>query len=145
MISYRFRRRAFLGALGGGLGLKVMLRNAELSAQSTQSPPRFLVTYWPLAIVAGAADALWKPTQGAAGGHALQTFLDHGLGDDMITVRGLNTGALALNGGGPREGGSVVTAATEIPPTAPPMTLPLTSGVAPLATPIPGRWAPPLP
>lgn len=108
MISYRFRRRAFLGALGGGVGLKVMLRNAELTAQTAQSPPRFLVTYWPLAIVPGSAGALWTPTKGAAGGHALQTFADNGLADDMISLRGITTGSLSLNGGGAREGGSVV-------------------------------------
>jgi hypothetical protein len=33
MISYRFKRRAFLTAMGGGLGLKIMLRNMEASAQ----------------------------------------------------------------------------------------------------------------
>ena len=27
MISYRFKRRAFLAGIGGGVGLKVMLRN----------------------------------------------------------------------------------------------------------------------
>jgi|GEM_PF-733979 len=108
MISYRFRRRAFLGAVGGGLGLKVMLRNAELSAQTAQSPPRFLGTYWPLAIVPGLNASLWTPTKGAAGGYALQPFVDNGLADDMITLRGITTQGLRLNGGGSREGGNVV-------------------------------------
>src|SRR6185503_7587827 len=96
MISHRFRRRAFLGGLAGGVGLKVMLRNAELSGQTAQSPPRFLATYWPLAIVPGANNALWTPTKGPAGGYALQPFLDNGLADDMITLRGISTATLSL-------------------------------------------------
>ena len=38
MISYRFKRRAFLTAIGGGVGLKIMLRNMEASAQTSKSP-----------------------------------------------------------------------------------------------------------
>jgi hypothetical protein len=79
----------------------------ELSAQTAQSPPRFLVTYWPLAIVPGAQDALWKPTSGAAGGYALQPFADNGLAGDMITLRGVSSQNIRLNGGGGREGGLV--------------------------------------
>jgi len=40
MISYRFKRRAFISALSGGVGLKIMLRNLELSAQTMRSPAR---------------------------------------------------------------------------------------------------------
>ena len=108
MISYRFKRRAFLTAVSGGVGLKIMLRNMESSAQTAQSPPRFLLTKWPLGIVPGASDALWKPTSGAAGGYALQPFADNGLANDMITIRGVSTNALNLNGGGSLEGGTVV-------------------------------------
>ena len=38
MTSYRFRRRAFLTALSGGVGLKIMLRTLEGSAQGMRSP-----------------------------------------------------------------------------------------------------------
>ena len=55
LISYRFRRRAFLTALSGGVGLKIMLRNLEGSAQGMRSPGRLLVTHWPVGIVAGPA------------------------------------------------------------------------------------------
>ncbi len=109
MISYRFKRRAFLTAVGGGVGLKVMLRNMEASAQTATSPPRFLLTHWPVGIVAGSGDALWTPPAGkAAGGYGLQTFVDNGLDNDMITIRGISTNALPLNGGGSHEGGTVV-------------------------------------
>jgi uncharacterized protein DUF1552 len=108
MISYRFKRRAFIGAMAGGAGLKIMLRNMEASAQTAKSPGRLLVTHWPVGIVAGASDALWRPSSGAAGGYALQTFVDNGLAADMITLRGVSTGSLSLNGGGSHEGGTVV-------------------------------------
>ena len=64
MISYRLRRRAFIAAAGGGVGLKVMLRTLEGSAQGMRSPARLLVTHWPVGIVAGQGDALWRPTSG---------------------------------------------------------------------------------
>ena len=109
MISYRFKRRAFLTAVGGGIGLKVMLRNMEASAQTASSPPRLLVTHWPVGIVPGLNDALWKPTSGAAtGSPGLQPFVTNGLNNDMIVVRGVSTGSLNLNGGGSHEGGTVV-------------------------------------
>jgi len=74
-----------------------------------RSPARLLVTHWPVGIVAGASDALWKPTSGAAtGSPGLQPFVDNGLNNDMITLRGVSTGALNLNGGGSHEGGTVV-------------------------------------
>ena len=38
MTSYRFRRRAFITAISGGVGLKIMLRNLESSAQGMRSP-----------------------------------------------------------------------------------------------------------
>src|ERR1043165_612789 len=109
MMSYRFRRRAFLTALSGGVGLKVMLRNLEGSAQGMKSPGRLLVSLWPCGIVAGSNDALWKPTMGSVGGSpALKPFADAGLGPDMTVIRGLSTTHLNLNGGGSHEGGTVV-------------------------------------
>jgi uncharacterized protein DUF1552 len=109
MMSYRFRRRAFLTAMSGGVGLKIMLRNLAHSAQGMRSPGRLLVTHWPLGIVPGANDALWKPTSGSVGGsYALKPFADAGLGPDMTVIRGLTTNHLALNGGGGLEGGTVV-------------------------------------
>jgi len=105
MTSYRFRRRAFLTAMSGGVGLKIMLRNLEGSAAGMRSPARLLVTHWPVGIVAGSNDALWKPTSGSVGGsQALKPFADAGLGADMTVLRGLRTPAGA---GGGEEGGMV--------------------------------------
>ena len=47
MSSYRIARRSFFRSVGAGaVGLKVMLRNLEASAQGMTSPPRFLMTHW---------------------------------------------------------------------------------------------------
>jgi hypothetical protein len=104
-MSYRFRRRAFITAMSGGVGLKIMLRNLEGSAAGMKSPARLLVTHWPVGIVAGSSDALWKPTSGSVGGSlALKPFADQGLGPDMTVIRGLRTPSGA---GGGEEGGMV--------------------------------------
>src|SRR5262245_50491576 len=109
MISYRFKRRAFLTALGGGVGLKIMLRNMEASAQTATSPARLLVTHWPVGVVSGASNALWTtPGNASTGGYGLQPFADAGLTNDMQTIRGVSTNGLGLNGGGSHEGGTVV-------------------------------------
>ena len=106
MISYRFRRRAFITAMSGGIGLKILLRNLEGSAQGMRSPARLLVTHWPIGIVAGQGDALWKPTTGGSvgGSPGLKPFADLGLGPDMTVIRGLSTPA---GDGGSQEGGTV--------------------------------------
>jgi hypothetical protein len=109
MISYRFKRRAFLAALGGAAGLKLLLRNLEASAQSAKSPARLLVTHWPVGIVAGAGDALWKPTSGSVtGSYGLKPFDTAGLGADMTVFRGMRTSHLNVSGGGSHEQGTVV-------------------------------------
>jgi hypothetical protein len=108
MTSYRFRRRAFIAAMSGGVGLKIMLRNLESSARGVPSPGRLLITHWPVGIVAGASDALWKPTTGSVGGSiGLRPFADARLGFDMTVIRGLTTAHLSSNGGGGSEAGLV--------------------------------------
>jgi len=105
LTSYRFRRRAFLTAVSGGVGLKIMLRNLEGSAQGMRSPGRLLVTHWPMGIVAGSNDALWKPTADKLGGsQVLRPFADQGLAPDMTVFRGLST---TVGFGGGHEGGMV--------------------------------------
>lgn len=109
MISYRFKRRAFLAGLGGAVGLKLLLRNLEAAAQGMTSPGRLLVTHWPVGIVAGASDALWRPTSGSVGGSpGLKPFADAGLGPDMTVFRGMSTSHLNVSGGGSHEQGTVV-------------------------------------
>jgi hypothetical protein len=105
MISYRFKRRSFLTAVSGGVGLKILLRNMEAAAQTTKSPARLLVAHWPVGIVAGTNDSLFKATSGSIGGSlGLQPFADNSLGADMTVIKGINL----PNGiaGGSHEGGT---------------------------------------
>jgi hypothetical protein len=100
--------------MSGGVGLKIMLRNLEGSAQGMRSPARLLVTHWPVGIVAGAGDALWKPTSGSVGGSpALKPFADLGLGPDMTVIRGLST---PIGTGGKHEAGTVALVTGVAPP-----------------------------
>ena len=104
MISYRFKRRAFLTAMTGGVGLKILLRNNEAAAQATKSPGRLLLTHWPVGIVAGSNDSLFAATSGSIGGsQGMQPFADAGLGADMTVIKGISS----PNGaGGSHEGGT---------------------------------------
>ena len=104
MISYRFKRRAFLTAMSGGVGLKILLRNLEASAQTAKSPARLLVTHWPVGIVAGSGDALFAATSGSIGGSmGLQPFADNNLGADMTVIKGISS---PIGAGGSHEGGT---------------------------------------
>ena len=105
MISYRFKRRAFLAGVSGSVGLKVLLRNVEAVAQgATKSPARLLLSHWPVGIVAGSSDSLFTATSGSTGGsQGLQPFTDAGLGPDMTVLKGISS----PNGaGGSHEGGT---------------------------------------
>jgi hypothetical protein len=104
MMSYRFKRRSFLQGVGGAVGLKIMLRNLEVAAQTKASPPRMLVTHWPVGIV----QTGWAPTSGSVGGSTiLKGFADAGLGPDMTVLRGVSTAGLNSAGGGGHEAGTV--------------------------------------
>ncbi|MEP6653082.1 MAG: DUF1552 domain-containing protein [Myxococcales bacterium] len=105
MMSYRFKRRSFLQGLGGAVGLKIMLRNLEASAAGAKSPPRMLVTHWPVGIV----ETGWAPTSGSVGGSVIMKgFANHGLANDMTVFRGFSTTALSNGGmGGGHEAGTV--------------------------------------
>jgi hypothetical protein len=104
MISYRFKRRAFIAGMSGGVGLKIMLRNMEAVAQgATRSPGRLLVQHWPVGIVAGSNDSLFAATSGSTGGsQGLQPFTDAGLAADMTVIKGISSPGGA---GGSHEGG----------------------------------------
>jgi hypothetical protein len=111
MMSYKFARRSFLRGIGGAVGLKVMLRNIEASAQGVKSPPRLLITHWPVGTVQ--PDYVPKTSTNAAipsnvNSPILMPFATAGLGGDMTTFFGLTTSRLPLNGGGGHEGGTVV-------------------------------------
>jgi hypothetical protein len=104
MISYRFKRRAFIAGMSGSVGLKIMLRNMEAVAQgTTRSPARLLLQHWPVGIVAGSGNSLFTATSGSTGGSAgLQPFTDAGLAADMTVIKGISSPG---GQGGSHEGG----------------------------------------
>jgi len=107
-MSYRFARRSFLGAVGGAVGLKVLLRNLEASAAGTPPPPRFLVMSWPL----GTVRYLFLPPPPAvdlASSRILKPIADAGLAGDTIVLYGLSTSLIPAGGGGGAEAGTVKT------------------------------------
>jgi hypothetical protein len=108
MMSYRFARRSFLGAVGGAVGLKVLLRNLEASAAGTPSPPRFLAMSWPL----GTVRYFFLPPPPAvdiASSRILKPIADAGLAGDTIVLYGFSTNMIPSGGGGGAEAGTVKT------------------------------------
>jgi hypothetical protein len=112
MMSYRFARRAFIAGVGGAFGLKILLRNLELSAQGAAPPPRFLMLHWPV----GTVRYRFRPT-GSGTTYVttpiLKPFEDAGLRDQMAVLYGLHqepTGnQWRANGGGGHEAGTPFT------------------------------------
>jgi hypothetical protein len=108
MRSYRFARRSFLAGVGGALGLKIMLRNMEAMAQGMGSPPRFLMTHFPV----GTLRARFTP--GGSGDTytpsvITKPFEDAGLRKDMTIFMGFSDGHLRCPGGGGHEAGTPFT------------------------------------
>jgi hypothetical protein len=106
MIPYRFKRRSFLAGLGGAFGLELMLRNLEASAAGTPSPPRFLVTHWPMGTLRAEFVPAGTGTDYVAS-PLLEPFEAAGLRNEMIALFGLSHAGIRTNGGGP-EGGTVM-------------------------------------
>jgi hypothetical protein len=105
MRSYRFARRSFLAGVGGAFGLKILLDNLEAMAMGATSPPRFLMTHWPV----GTIRTQWLPT-GSGNTYTtspiLQPFEDAGLREDMIVLYGLTHSGISPGGGGGHEAGT---------------------------------------
>jgi len=101
-------RRSFLTAVGGAIGLRVMLRNMVAFAEGATSPPRFLLTHWPV----GTLRHRFLPTGTGASYVAssiIQPFIDAGLRDDMSVFYGFSDGHLRCPGGGGHEAGTPFT------------------------------------
>jgi len=117
MKSFRFARRSFMAAVGGAVGLRVLLDNMVASAAGATSPPRFLLTHWPV----GTVRYLFKPTGTGASYTAskiIQPFIDAGLKDDMSVFYGFthqpfNSGI----GGGHESGTPMMTTGCRVPGT----------------------------
>ena len=134
MSSYRIARRAFMRSIGAGaVGLKILLRNMEASAQGAAPPPRFLMTHWPVGtqkywfspVAVGSNPNPTLPTLPtiAANGtnwdfsRILKPFGDAGLKNDMIVLYGLNSGGVGRFGGGHEAGTPQTTTGAPTPGT----------------------------
>jgi hypothetical protein len=122
MKSYRFSRRAFLSSVGGAFALHIMLRNFEAMAQGATSPPRFLMTHWPV----GTVKYLFLPNGGGAPSGVgsitefsgiLKPFETAGLGPDMSLIWGLRDTGNSGGGGGHEAGTPMTTTGTSCPGT----------------------------
>lgn len=108
MRSYRFARRSFLAGVGGAVGLKIMLRNMEAMAAGATSPPRFLLTHFPV----GTLKQRFMPTGSGSTYTAspiTKPFEDAGLRNDMTVFWGFSDGHLSCPGGGGHEAGTPYT------------------------------------
>jgi hypothetical protein len=108
MSSYRLARRSFFSAVGGAVGLKVLLSNMEAGAQGATAPPRFLMTHFPV----GTLRNRFLPTgEGASyvASPIIQPFEDAGLRQDMTVFYGFSDGHLQCPGGGGHESGTPFT------------------------------------
>jgi hypothetical protein len=108
MTTYRFARRSFLAAVGGAIGLRVLLDNMVAAAAGAQSPPRFLLMQWPL----GTVRYRFKPTSAGSGyqpSAIIQPFEDAGLRNDMTVLYGLSHTPFDSHIGGGHEAGTVMT------------------------------------
>jgi len=96
-MPYRFKRRAFLGTLGGAVGLKVLLQNLEASALGATSPPRFLMMHFPC----GTARYHFVPASTAPGDHVSSRILApfQVLSHKAITLYGMRHNMTGTGGG----------------------------------------------
>jgi len=113
-MPYRFKRRAFLGTLGGAVGLKVLLQNLEASALGATSPPRFLLMHWP----GGTARYHYLPASTAPGDHVSSRILApfQILSHKAITLYGLRHN-MTGSGGGHEDGTVFATTGANSPGT----------------------------
>lgn len=115
MKSFRLARRSFLAAIGGALGLRVLLDDMVASAAGATSPPRFLMTHWPV----GTVRYLFKPTGSGASytpSKIIQPFFDAGLEDDMSVFYGFTHQPFNSNiGGGHESGTPMMTTGCRVP------------------------------
>lgn len=116
MKSFRLKRRSFLAGVGGAVGLRVMLDNLVASAAGAGSPPRFLMTHWPVGTL-----HYWFVPEGSGRDYTasriLQPFEDAGLREDMIILYGMNSFTNNGQGGGHEAGTPMATTGAACPGT----------------------------
>ncbi len=112
MMSYKVARRSFLAAVGGAVGLKVLLRNMEVAAADGAPPPRFLMVSWPCGTVKAAfvpdgegSNYTVSNTHGQAG-YIISPFATPELKPHTHIFTGFNMQGLNCPGGGAHEAGT---------------------------------------
>jgi hypothetical protein len=106
-VNYRFKRRSFLSALGGAVGLQTVLSNLEASAIGTPPPPRLLAAAWPV----GTIRYHYLPAGSGRDftmSRILMPFEERGLRDDLVILYGLSHVRITASMGGGPEGGTVM-------------------------------------
>jgi hypothetical protein len=108
MRHYRFTRRSFLAGVGGALGFEVLLRNMEAMAAGGTSPPRFLLTHWPVGtlrqrFLPSGSGSTYTPSS------IIKPFEDAGLRSQMTVFYGFSDAHLRCPGGGGHEAGTPFT------------------------------------
>lgn len=123
MQSYRFARRSFLAAVGGAVGLEILLRNMEAAAQGMQAPPRFLMMHWPVGTIrnqfiptgTGTGYTTSKTSQGP--GYIISPFDTPELRPHTIVMHGFNMSGIRGQGGGHEDGTPFATTGANSPGT----------------------------
>lgn len=108
MRPYRIARRSFVAAIGGALGLRLLLDNLEGMAQGLSSPPRFMLFHFPTgtlrySFLPEGEGATYVPSR------LSQPFETAGLRGDMTIFYGFSDGHLRGPAAGGPEGGTVFT------------------------------------
>jgi hypothetical protein len=129
MMSYRFARRSFLSAIGGAVGLEILLRNMEASAAGAGPPPRFLMIHWPVGTMkqqfiptgtgtgfTHATAAPWA-TSGSGPGYLLSPFMTPELKPYTIAMHGFNFSGISGRGGCHEDGTPLATTGANSPGT----------------------------
>lgn len=122
MMSYRFARRSFLSAIGGAVGLEILLRNMEAAAQGTGAPPRFLMMHWPVGtlkqqFIPNGTGTSYTTSKSQGPGYLLSPFDTAELRPHTIALHGFNMNGISGRGGGHEDGTPFATTGSNSPGT----------------------------
>jgi hypothetical protein len=123
MMSYRFARRSFLSAIGGAVGLEILLRNMEAGAQGMGPPPRFLMMHWPVGTIkqqfipTGTGTSYTTSKGGQGAGYIISGFDTPDLRPHTIVMHGFNMNGITGRGGGHEDGTPFCTTGSNSPGT----------------------------
>lgn len=123
MHNYRFARRSFLAGIGGAVGLELLLRGMEASAQGAGPPPRFLMMHWPVGTVRsqfipnGNGTSYTTAKGGQGPGYIIAPFDTPELRQHTSILHGFNMDGIRGEGGGHEDGTPYATTGASSPGT----------------------------